>query len=120
GTLTVDVGKRRRECRKLDLTRMLNHARLRQGLRVDPNNRHDPVQDDDNSLRTDLALEARQIALDDGRVSSLPGVESVEETLPYGNITRLTVQNEVGARLMGKPVGTYTTLQIPELHERRR
>ena len=67
-----------------------------------------------SSLRTDLAIENAEmfhaqeelqgscIREEDGRRAGI-------------RITRVTVENEVGARKIGKAVGDYITLEIPEL-----
>lgn len=66
-------------------------------------------------VRTDLALEAREeIKLSD---SQLKGVV-VEERADEANdikIIKLEITNEHGAKLIGKPVGTYITLEAPML-----
>ncbi len=65
------------------------------------------------AVQTDLALEARQLALDEDPV--LEGVE-VEEVKERGvTITRIRVLNEQGARRIGKQPGHYVTLEAPGL-----
>lgn len=65
-------------------------------------------------LRTDLAIEAREIAQGAGE---LEGVTS--ETFQSGNVTvtRVKVINERGEQKIGKPVGTYVTVEAPGLAE---
>ena len=62
-----------------------------------------------NYLRTDLALEQK-----DGHAAvDLPeGVRFREERREGVGISRLTVENEDAARLLGKPVGEYVTLSF--------
>lgn len=66
-------------------------------------------------VRTDLALEARESISDaDG---SLHGVR-VEELRDSGRdicITRVVIDTRNGAKAMGKPMGTYVTLEAPNL-----
>ena len=64
------------------------------------------------NIRTDLAVEARELHPEDAQ-----GVESEEAR--YGNITvsRITVTNEAGAVSLGKPIGKYITADIPPLSE---
>ncbi len=68
-------------------------------------------------VRTDLALEEREeIELED---SELKGVIVEEKKNEQENIRviKLTITNEHGARLLHKPVGTYLTLEAPEMAE---
>jgi spore protease len=65
--------------------------------------------------RTDLALEKKEL-LGDGNAS--PGVEShsfLQEGYP---VHVVIVQNEAGARALGKPVGSYVTLELEGLKRR--
>lgn len=66
-------------------------------------------------LDTDLALEAGECLTKDG--SQVEGVLFREETAEGGlvHITNVEIQTEDGARRMGKPVGTYITLESPLL-----
>lgn len=64
-------------------------------------------------IRTDLALEAREeIKASD---TQLEGIIVRERTLKDTdiNITRLDIINKKGEKLIGKPVGTYITLEAP-------
>ncbi|RXZ77194.1 GPR endopeptidase [Paenibacillaceae bacterium] len=65
------------------------------------------------AIRTDLAMEARELAEQPG--SPIPGITS--ETLEDDGIivTRLQVLNEDGARAIGKMPGNYITLEVPGL-----
>jgi spore protease len=63
-------------------------------------------------IRTDLAVEARKIAQDAGK---LEGVVSEEEKLGAVTLTRVKVLDEKGERAIGKPVGTYVTVDVPSL-----
>ncbi|WP_258235314.1 MULTISPECIES: GPR endopeptidase [Paenibacillus] len=65
------------------------------------------------NIRTDLALEARELAKPDG--GPIPGIHS-EVTEDDGiTITVLHVQNEQGSQAIGKIVGQYVTIEVPEL-----
>ncbi len=59
-------------------------------------------------IRTDLALEMREMAKDD-----CDGVES--ETLSVGSakITRIRITNQKGVDAVGKPIGRYITIEVP-------
>lgn len=77
------------------------------------------------SIRTDLAVEMRELyKKDSGR--EVPGVEvEVEKDEEDINITTVVVKDDEGARIMGKPIGTYITIDVPgikhydaDLHDR--
>ncbi len=65
-------------------------------------------------VRTDLALEAHEIAKSAG---ALNGVESQEEQIKDMRLTRVKVLNAAGERAIGKPIGTYVTLEVPGLDD---
>jgi len=68
-------------------------------------------------VRTDLALEAREsYEEDDVRIR---GVKIQEEEDPEKEIytTVVKIETENGAKAMGKPVGTYITLEAPNLSD---
>ena len=67
------------------------------------------------NIRTDLALETRGRFVSDH--VEIPGV-SVEETYDEEReirTTRVVVETENGAKMMGKPVGTYLTIEAPNM-----
>ena len=68
-------------------------------------------------VRTDLALEAREnIEVD---AENLHGVQ-IFETYDEKNevrITKVVIETKNGAKLMGKPIGTYITLEAPAMIE---
>ena len=62
------------------------------------------------SVRTDLAIEARELAQPDAD-NELEGVSvKTEETSDYF-LTHVSIHSETGSRLMGKPEGHYITLE---------
>jgi spore protease len=70
------------------------------------------------SIRTDLAVEAREMYRK--KISSeieVPGV-NVEKS---GNsdvvVTRVKITSDEGANAMGKPIGSYITIEAPQLRE---
>lgn len=70
---------------------------------------------DKYSIRTDLALEQKERFESDN--VEVPGVvleEEYDEELEI-RTTRVVIQTEKGAKTMGKPVGTYITLEAPNL-----
>ncbi|WP_232463331.1 GPR endopeptidase [Tumebacillus avium] len=66
------------------------------------------------SVNTDLALEAHQI-FSPQHGGSIPGVKTSTEELDGVTITRLSIEDEVGSKIMGKMVGNYLTFEVPGL-----
>lgn len=69
------------------------------------------------SIRTDLALEAKEFHESKSK-ESIPGVRVDTDGDKDIKITRVRIEDETGARLMGKPVGNYITIEIPRLKEK--
>lgn len=67
-------------------------------------------------VRTDLALESREI-YQKGRAEEVPGVEVDTESQQGITITRVKVTTLEGSEAMGKPIGNYITLEVPELND---
>ena len=69
----------------------------------------------DFNVRTDLALEAKESFEEDD--VEIRGVRVEEETDEEREIytTIVRIETENGARTMGKPVGTYITLEAPNM-----
>ncbi len=68
-------------------------------------------------IRTDLALEARE-SIEEG-AEELRGV-SVEEDYHEDSevrITRVMIESKNSARILGKPIGTYLTLEAPAMSQ---
>ena len=70
------------------------------------------------SVRTDLAIEARELAQQEAaEADELEGVEiKTEETDDYF-LTHVRILSEEGSHLMGKPMGNYITLEAEKLKE---
>lgn len=66
--------------------------------------------------RTDLALETHQYAR--GTLRRLPGVDVQEERRGEIVLSRVIVEDEEGARTMGKPPGRYVTIEARTLRQR--
>lgn len=63
-------------------------------------------------IRTDLALEARELK------PEIPaGVRSEDVQAGEAHISRIVVETEDGAKALGKPVGTYITVEVPPLSD---
>lgn len=62
-------------------------------------------------MRTDMAIESREL-MGAGKFDGI-SEENFEDT--GMKISRITVENEKGADAIGKPVGVYTTIDLPKL-----
>lgn len=66
------------------------------------------------NVRTDLALEAREIYKKSNNLSSeIEGIEVTKREKEGINVTTVKVINEIGAKNLGKPIGSYITIDIP-------
>lgn len=71
------------------------------------------------SVRTDLAIEAREMAKESHTEQNdeLDGVEVETQETPDFNLTHVRILSENGSQLMGKPIGNYITLESEKLKE---
>ena len=72
---------------------------------------------DKYNIRTDLALEARELCGE--KAENIDGVEAEylgDNDVP---VTRVKITNENGAKALGKEMGTYITVEAPLLRENR-
>lgn len=67
--------------------------------------------------RTDLASEAHSLRCSE-QAAALPGVSARQELLEGLEVTAVDILDARGAELLGKPVGRYYTLQLPDRFER--
>ena len=68
------------------------------------------------NIRTDLALEAREIYKEaEKNDDEIQGVEAYEENGDEFKITRVKITSEEGEKLLGKKTGTYITIESPSL-----
>lgn len=65
------------------------------------------------SVRTDLAVEAKEIYEQQSK-GEISGVEINDYTESGMRVTDVRIVDEVGERNMGKPVGRYITIDMPE------
>nr|WP_067621602.1 GPR endopeptidase [Alicyclobacillus acidiphilus] len=80
-----------------------------------------PLQERHQSLtryspRTDLAMEAHELATRKGR--TMTGVDETREEFDGITVTRVKVRTKVAERKLGKRKGTYITLDVPGLRHR--
>ena len=66
-------------------------------------------------IRTDLALEQKErFAADNVEVPGVILDETYDEEREI-RVTTVKIETENGAKIMGKPVGTYITMEAPDL-----
>ena len=69
--------------------------------------------------RTDLALEARELWQESaGRTTKLPGVKAREEKCQGYPLTRVDILDRRGEEALGKPAGSYRTLDLTAFWQR--
>jgi spore protease len=71
-------------------------------------------------IHTDLALEARELAMERGEGQEPSGIESQTEKHGETIITRVAVKTEEASKSIGKLPGYYVTLESQELRSRNR
>lgn len=70
-----------------------------------------------NNIRTDLALEVREsFSEDDVEIKGVILTEEFDKKNKI-RISNVVIKDQHGAKAMGKPVGTYITIEAPELNE---
>jgi len=70
--------------------------------------------------KVDLALEAKELAESSAeQTSHLPGVEAEEDRVFGIPLTRVKILDQRGEEALGKPKGTYLTLDLPSLPRER-
>ncbi len=70
------------------------------------------------TIKTDLALEAAEIANDSiNENTSIEGISVTEKEGEDFLFTHVEVENEAGSQAVGKPIGTYITIESPFLKE---
>src|SRR5690554_7387145 len=69
------------------------------------------------SIRTDLAIEAREMLM--GEVEQeIPGVMAQTEDFGDIHVTRVEITTPDGEKRMGKKQGRYITLEVPSLRQK--
>lgn len=72
-----------------------------------------------NNIRTDLALEAREVWQESAEENTaLRGVWARELETDGFRVTRVKILNEEGAAALGKPCGAYTTIELEGISRR--
>lgn len=71
----------------------------------------------DKRIRTDLALEAREsFPEDDVEIKGVVLTEDYDEEHKI-RVSTVTIKDEKGAKAMQKPIGTYITIEAPEINK---
>lgn len=66
------------------------------------------------SVRTDLAVEAKEMAQERSN-APIPGVNEEVEEADGIKVTRLSVADSAGSQAIGRAIGNYVTLEVPAL-----
>lgn len=72
------------------------------------------------AIRTDLALEARELSQSAEKTTALPGVKAATKQKKGVQITDVQIFSEEGERALGKPQGRYVTLEFEAVRRRQR
>lgn len=66
------------------------------------------------NIRTDLALEAHEMYAESAEAEErIDGVEVDVRAEDGISVTKISIQNENGEKTLGKPKGTYVTIEAP-------
>lgn len=68
------------------------------------------------NVNIDMAVEAHELLRGDAQ-TEVPGVSMEEENLDHATVTTIKILNEQGVQEMGRPQGTYITIDVPEVHD---
>ena len=68
------------------------------------------------NFRTDLALERREIFRKNNNLEEIDGIEIENKEIdPNLKVTKVDITNQNGEQTIGKPIGTYITIDIQKL-----
>ena len=67
------------------------------------------------NVKTDLAIDALEMAQESLAIDKIEGVDSKVEESDGIKVTSVEVKNELAATRIGKVVGNYVTIEVPEL-----
>ncbi len=71
------------------------------------------------TIRTDLAIEAHQLWQQSSRqTTQLSGVQATDSTVFGCAVNTVNILDDEGASALGKPVGTYITVSLPDMRRR--
>lgn len=72
------------------------------------------------SVYTDLALEAHEVISEQEGPLEIPGVVVESNEHEHATVSRVTVENEIGAKTIGKAPGHYSTIESQVLRQHNR
>lgn len=67
------------------------------------------------SIRTDLALEAKEAYSKENNRGEIPGVSVDVKNGEHATVTMVKVLDKKGEKAIGKPIGSYITIEAPDL-----
>ncbi|GAX90679.1 GPR endopeptidase [Effusibacillus lacus] len=70
------------------------------------------------SVRTDLAVEAHQLAGNAQGTAQIPGVDVDTDEEDGIRVTKMKVKDEIAAQMIGKMQGNYLTFEVPGLRQK--
>jgi len=68
------------------------------------------------NVYVDLAVEAHELLQGEGQ-TEIPGVKMEKTDLEHATVTLIKIENEQGVKEMGRPIGTYITIDAPEIRQ---
>ncbi|MFA6808776.1 MAG: GPR endopeptidase, partial [Eubacteriales bacterium] len=68
------------------------------------------------NINVDLAVEAHDL-LRGETDQEIPGVIMKKETFEHASITKIQITDKKGEKEMGRPIGNYITLDVPEINQ---
>ncbi|ADY56609.1 spore protease [Syntrophobotulus glycolicus DSM 8271] len=68
------------------------------------------------NVHLDLAVEAHELLRGETN-QDVPGVIEKKETFRHASVNTITITDQRGEKLLGRPQGNYVTLEVPEIKE---
>lgn len=68
------------------------------------------------NVNIDLAVEAHELIRGEAE-TEIPGVRMDEENFDHATVTTITIETDQGVQEMGRPKGTYITIDAPDIHQ---
>ncbi|MBE6955625.1 MAG: GPR endopeptidase [Ruminococcaceae bacterium] len=72
------------------------------------------------AIRTDLAMEARELTQSAEKTTKLPGVKATSKQKKGVQVTHVQIVSEQGEQALGKPRGQYVTLEFEAVRRKER
>ncbi len=71
-------------------------------------------------IRTDLALESREVFCSENKISEISGVISEKKNIKGFDVTTVKITDKNGEKAIGKPIGSYVTFEVDPFIMRER